>query len=95
MHIPAEYHTAETKAVFCYLEELVLGHQLAAEDAVDVAAGDFDGVVIFEDVGEVFEGYFDFRHLVRVCDDWKVVETESCLRATGADTRSSMLYPTL
>jgi len=66
MHIPAEDYTAETEAVLCDLEELVFGHELATEDTVDVTAGDFDGIVIFEDVGEVLEGYCDFRHVAIV-----------------------------
>jgi len=66
MHVPAEDYTAESEAIFCDLEELVFGHELAAEDTVDVAAGDFDGVVIFEDVGEVLEGHCDFRHVAIV-----------------------------
>ena len=40
--VPAEHHVAEAEAAFHRAEELVLVQVLAAQDAVDVAAGDLD-----------------------------------------------------
>jgi len=56
VHVPAEDDGAETEAGGCDGEEFGLGHEFAAQRAVDVAAGDFDAVVILEEVREVFEG---------------------------------------
>lgn len=50
VHVPAENDGAEAEAIFCDPQELLLGHELAAEDAIDVDAGDFDLGVIPQDM---------------------------------------------
>ncbi|KAI6762148.1 hypothetical protein HG531_002701 [Fusarium graminearum] len=47
---------AETEAGFCDGQELFLGDELSAKDAVDVDACEFDHVVILEDLGEIVDG---------------------------------------
>lgn len=55
VHVPAEDDAAEAKAVFCNGQELLLGHQLAAQHAVDVEAGDLDGDIVLEELGQRLE----------------------------------------
>lgn len=57
MHVPAKDDGAEAEAGLCDGEELFLGDELAAEDAVDVYAGDFYHGVGLEELGEGFGGY--------------------------------------
>lgn len=48
MHVPAEDDGAEAEAGAGNGEELLLGDELAAQDAVDVEAGQLDAGVGFE-----------------------------------------------
>ena len=50
VHVPAKYDRAEPKSIFCDSQKLFLGHELAAEDAVDVDTGNFDLGIIFQDM---------------------------------------------
>ena len=46
VHIPAEDDRTKAESIFCDSYKLLFGHELAAQDAIDVDAGDFDfGVV--------------------------------------------------
>ncbi len=56
MHVPTKDDGAETKTVGGDGQELLLGHELTAENAIDVDAGDLDFGVMLEDVGKVVEG---------------------------------------
>ena len=49
VHIPTEDDRAEAEAIFCDSEELLLGHEFAAEDAIDVYPGDFHFGIISQD----------------------------------------------
>ena len=40
----------------CLVKELGFGHQFAAQEAIDVQTGDFDGRVVFEEGGELLGG---------------------------------------
>jgi len=66
VHVPAEDNTAEAKAFFRDAEKLLLRHELAAQHAIDVYAGDLDGLVILEELGEGlgcdFGGVFGVGH---------------------------------
>ena len=69
--VPPEYHIAEAETAFCYREELVLAHELAAQHTVNVGHGHFHlevfGVAdVVEDLfgGEV--GVFHGREKVLV-----------------------------
>src|SRR5690606_14544169 len=55
VHIPPEYYRAETESIFCNGEKLLLGHQLSAQDAVDVDAGELDLGVICEELRKGLE----------------------------------------
>ena len=48
VHIPAKYDRAEAEPIFCDSQELLLGHEFAAEAPIDVNAGDFDLGIIFQ-----------------------------------------------
>lgn len=50
VHVPTEDDRAEAETIFCDSQELLLGHELAAEDAIDVDAGDFDLGIISQDM---------------------------------------------
>lgn len=50
VHVPAEDDRAEAEPIFCDSKELLLGHEFAAEDAIDVDAGDFDLGIIFQNL---------------------------------------------
>jgi hypothetical protein len=53
VHVPAEDDAAEAEACLGDGEEFGLGHEFAAEHAIDVETGDFHGRVVFEDRREV------------------------------------------
>ena len=53
VHVPAKDDGAEAEAGLGDGEELFLGDDLAAEDAVDVEAGELDAVVVLEQLGQV------------------------------------------
>ena len=55
VHVPAEHDGAEAEAVGGDGQEFLLGHQLAAQHAVDVDGGHFDFGVILEERGESIE----------------------------------------
>ena len=57
MHVPAKDDGAEAEAVFGHGEELGFGHELTAQDTVNVDAGDLDFGVALEFVFEGFEIY--------------------------------------
>lgn len=54
VHVPAEDDRAEAEPILCDAEEFLLGHELAAEDAIDVDARDFDLGVISQDLLQRF-----------------------------------------
>ena len=67
VHVPAEDNTAETKAVFCNGQELLLGHELATQHAVHVDTGDLDCGIVLEQLWQRLDGYrLCFRHDVAV-----------------------------
>lgn len=55
VHVPAEDDGAEAKATRGNGEKLLLGHELASELAVDVYTGEFDGIVIFQELGQALD----------------------------------------
>lgn len=64
MHVPAKNDGAEAEASLCDGEELGLGHQLAAQDAVDVDTADLDCGIILQQLGQTRDGDFGWwrRH---------------------------------
>lgn len=56
VHVPTEDDGAEAKASFSYGEKLLLGDQLATQDAIDINAGQLDAVVIGQDRGQGLDG---------------------------------------
>lgn len=58
MHVPAENDGAEPKPITGDGEEFVLGHELPAKDPVDVYPGQFDLVVVIEQIRQRFERNF-------------------------------------
>ena len=50
VHIPAEDNRAEAESIFCDSKELLLGHELAAKDAINVNTGDFDLGIVSQDI---------------------------------------------
>ena len=62
VHVPAEDDGAEAEAVRGDGQELFLGHELAAQDAVDVEAGQLDAIVVLEEPREGVDGDFLGSH---------------------------------
>lgn len=50
VHIPAKYNGAEAEPISCDPQELLLGHELAAEGPININTGDFDLGIIFQDM---------------------------------------------
>lgn len=83
VHVPAKDDGAEAKASLSDGEELGLGHQLAAQNAIDVNTADLDGGVILEQLGQARDGDFGGlrrRHCGRL------------LKKLGAVSREQMLW---
>lgn len=52
MHVPAVDDGAEAEAIFGNGEELLLGHELSTQDAIDIHAGYLDLGIIDQNTGE-------------------------------------------
>lgn len=57
VHVPPEHDAAEPEPVGRDREELLLGHQLAAQHPVHVDAGDLDGDIVLEQLGQRCDGH--------------------------------------
>jgi len=62
VHVPAEDDGAEAEALARDGQELLLRHQLASQDAIDVDARHLDRPVVFEELGEGLDG--DLREVL-------------------------------
>lgn len=85
MHVPSEDDAAEAEAVVGYAEELLLGHELSTQHAVDIDARDFDRDVIFKQFGQLFgrqRGGIEFGGHGGECGMWK---ERMLLKLTTAD----------
>lgn len=58
VHVPAKDDGAEAKARLGDGEEFLLGHEFAADDAVDVDAAHLDADIVLEELGQVGGGEF-------------------------------------
>ena len=67
VHIPAEDYGAEAKPFSGNGQELLLRHQLASKDTVDIDTGDFNALVILQDFWQFFHAdVLNWWHFRRV-----------------------------
>lgn len=64
VHVPAEDDTTEAEAFLGNGEELLLRHELPAQDAIDIDSRNLHGVIVLEQLGEALGGdLFGVGHL--------------------------------
>lgn len=78
VHVPAKDNAAEAEARLGDGQELLLGHELASDLAIDIGAADLDAGVIFEQFSEVV-----VRELLGVVGDSHGGEGASVLSVDG------------
>ena len=57
VHVPAKHDAAEAKAIFCYGQELLLGHQLAAQHTIHVDTSHLDRDIVLQQLWQRLDGY--------------------------------------